>query len=120
MPVYALVVDKGGHKMPTAKTAAGGTIVGHIGPNRTLRIDGESMKGITEAIGNFLDRPLIDETGLQGLFDFKLTFAESLDIDPTAPTIFTALRERLGLRLEAKRGEVLVYLIERVEKPTEN
>ena len=40
---------------------------------------------ITEAIGNFLDRPLIDETGLQGPFDFQLIFTEKLDLDPDRP-----------------------------------
>jgi uncharacterized protein (TIGR03435 family) len=120
MPVYALVVDEGGHKLTPAKTASGRTLVGHSNGNRTLRIDGHSMKGITEAIGNFLDRPLIDETGLQGPFDFQLTFTEKLDSDSTAPTIFKAVREQLGLRLEAKRGQVATYVIEKLERPSEN
>ena len=120
MPVYALVVDQGGHKLTPARTTSGGTHVGHSNGNRTLRIEGHSMKGITEAIGNFLDRPLIDETGLQGLFDFQLTFTEKSDSDPAAPTIFTAVREQLGLRLEAKRAQVATYVIEKLERPSEN
>jgi uncharacterized protein (TIGR03435 family) len=120
MPVYALVVDQGGHKLTPARTTSGGTHVGHSNGNRTLRIEGHSMKGITEAIGNFLDRPLIDETGLQGPFDFQLTFTEKLDSDSTAPTIFKAVREQLGLRLEAKRGQVATYVIEKLERPSEN
>jgi len=120
MPVYVLVVDEGGHKLTPAKTASERTLVGRSNGNRTLRIDGHSMKGITEAIGNFLDRPLIDETGLQGPFDFQLTFTEKMDSDSTAPTIFKAVREQLGLRLEAKRGQVATYVIEKLERPSEN
>jgi uncharacterized protein (TIGR03435 family) len=120
MPVYALVVDKGGHKLTPAKTESGGTRVGSSNGNWTLRIDGHSMKGITEAIGAFLDRPLIDETGLQGPFDFQLTFTEKADSDPTAPTIFTAVRDQLGLRLEAKSAQIANYVIEKLERPSEN
>jgi uncharacterized protein (TIGR03435 family) len=120
MPVYSLVVDEGGHKLTPARIASGRTLTGGSNGNRTLQIEGHSMKLITESIGVFLDRPLIDETGLQGPFDFQLTFTEKSDSDPTAPSIFKAIREQLGLRLEAKRGQVATYVIEKLERPSEN
>jgi uncharacterized protein (TIGR03435 family) len=61
---------------------------------------------------------VLDETGLSGLFDFKLTWSDSLDAD--APSIFTAVREQLGLKLEAKKGQAGIYAIEKVEKPSGN
>jgi uncharacterized protein (TIGR03435 family) len=84
-----------------------------------MNSEGFSSKGIAENF-SFLDRPVLDETGLSGLFDFKLTWSDSLDADATAPSIFTAVREQLGLKLEAKKGQVGIYVIEKVEKPSGN
>jgi uncharacterized protein (TIGR03435 family) len=76
---------------------------------------------------------VVDQTGLAGNFDVDLTWtpdqlrppspvgAPALPpIDPNGPSIFTALQEQLGLKLDAQRGLVDVLVIDRVEKPTEN
>ena len=83
------------------------------------------------------DRPLIDETGVQGLFDIEsegwvplrprpgaapgtTPSAEDLAYaDPIIPTLFTIF-ERLGLKMEARKAPVETFVIEHVEKPTEN
>ena len=69
-----------------------------------------------------VDRPVIDQTGLTGMFGFTLMFS-SFDTVPQVsddPSIFTALREQLGLKLEPARGPVEVLVIDSVERPTPN
>jgi uncharacterized protein (TIGR03435 family) len=81
---------------------------------------------ITEFIARVLrtlDRPVIDVTGLTGRFNIHLEFAstDSLDTgDASAPSIFTALQEQLGLKLSAATGPVEVHVIDHVERPSEN
>jgi uncharacterized protein (TIGR03435 family) len=71
-------------------------------------------------------RPVsLDNTGLVGRFAMRLTFAEHLPERPDAPagdrpTIFTALQEQLGLKLEPTRSTADVLVIDHVERPTEN
>jgi uncharacterized protein (TIGR03435 family) len=84
----------------------------------------------------FVNRVVVDRTGLQGGFDFDLTYtpdqmpqgrgdpppgAPALPpIDPNGPSIFTALQEQLGLKLESTKAPVDVLVIDRVEHPTED
>jgi uncharacterized protein (TIGR03435 family) len=69
-----------------------------------------------------LDRPIIDKTGLQGLYSVKLTFYNSPNPpgpdDP--PSVFTALQEQLGLKLEPVTVDGRVLVIDHLERPTEN
>lgn len=69
-----------------------------------------------------IDRPVIDRTGIQGNFAFALKFAPAgaANADPERPELVTALREQLGLKLEATRAPVEVLVIDSVEKPTPN
>src|SRR5262249_44754853 len=84
-----------------------------------------------------VDRPVIDKTGLKGLFEIKLEWTPGAEappspfgpnlngpppppLDDSAPTIFTAIQEQLGLRLEGARGPVDVIVIDSAEKPSDN
>jgi uncharacterized protein (TIGR03435 family) len=79
-----------------------------------------------------LGRPVIDKTGLSGLYDIDLHWTPDQmprnlppgiqlpPVDPNGPSIFTAVQEQLGLRLESTTGPVDSLVIERVEKPSEN
>jgi uncharacterized protein (TIGR03435 family) len=77
-----------------------------------------------------LGRPVIDETRLDGQYDFKLQWDPTDSASTATPdatsnrlaglSIVTALREQLGLRLIAKKGPVQVFVIERIERPSEN
>jgi uncharacterized protein (TIGR03435 family) len=82
-----------------------------------------------------LDRPVIDKTGITGRFNFRIEFApdeatpffHSAGVDPTVapaepagPSIFTALQQQLGLKLERATGPVDLLIIDHVEKPSEN
>jgi uncharacterized protein (TIGR03435 family) len=72
-------------------------------------------------IARFVDRPVVDQTGLAGPYDWRLRWGGDGSPDQSLPTtIFTALQEQLGLRLEPARGSVQVVVIDHVERPTEN
>jgi uncharacterized protein (TIGR03435 family) len=71
----------------------------------------------------FLQTPVVDATGMTGLWNYALAFSETPSAgtaEVTAPPLATALREQLGLRLEPKRGPVEVLIIDSVQQPTEN
>jgi len=82
-------------------------------------------------LSGFLDRPVIDKTGLGDFYNFELHYTPELPpgiskdqippgTDLDGPTIFTALKEQLGLKLEALKGPVDIYVIDHAEKPSEN
>jgi uncharacterized protein (TIGR03435 family) len=95
----------------------------------TITAVGGSMPSLASTLGQFVNRSVVDRTGLSGLFDFELKWtpdtppvvppdAPPLNIDPNGPSIFTALQEQLGLKLESTRGPVDVVVIDRVQRPT--
>jgi uncharacterized protein (TIGR03435 family) len=91
---------------------------------------GSSMSQLAESLSPRLGRPIVDRTRLSGGFDFELVFAVEPGMlpdgvtpppsDPDKPSIFTALEEQLGLKLQADRTLVEVLVIDRVTRPTEN
>lgn len=104
-----------------------------MGPGSQLTAGGMSMPALARMLAVPVGRLVEDRTGLVGGFDFDLEFT----IDPTlsgipagapppapananAPSVFTALEEQLGLKLQADRAPVEVLVIDRVERPTEN
>jgi len=100
------------------------------GTNWTLEGAGVSVgKLVITLARSGLDRPVVDKTGLSGGFDLHLKWAAepppgnpepgTMD-DPAGLSIFTALKEQLGLRLESTKGPVDVLVIDHVEKPSEN
>ena len=102
-----------------------------IGPG-TLSAGGISLSQLANNISNFVQRTVVDKTGLSGSVDVDLTWTPDQipqgvappgapplpPIDPNGPSIFTAVQEQLGLKLESQRGPVDVLVIDRVEPPT--
>ena len=94
----------------------------------TMELNGESLSELMRALVTETRRPVIDDTGLRGTFDGTLTFVpEPLPGFPPAPgsapegvSVFTALQELFGLKLEPGRGSVSVLVIESADRPTEN
>ena len=70
------------------------------------------MADLAAALSEELDRPVIDKTGFTGAIDVQLKW--------TPESIFTAVQEQLGLRLESQKGPVEMLIVEHIEKPTEN
>jgi bla regulator protein BlaR1 len=124
MPVYALVVRKNGPKIHAVKDDDGGTQVDG-GDGHQISVRNLSMEGLVQILSRRqqTDRPVLDRTGLKGVFNFTLDFAtdDAASADGTAgPSIFTAVQEQLGLKLEATKGPVEIIVIDHVEKPSDN
>ncbi len=98
---------------------------------------GTTMARLAELLSGRVGRTVVDRTGLAGFYEFDLSYAPSPGdagvggplppgvpappaIDPNAPSIFTALQEQLGLKLDAERGPIQVTVIDRIERPTED
>lgn len=130
MPVHALTIAKGGHKMKPAKTGTGTFRV----ERGVLWSEGVHMDFFKSALPSILGRPILDETGLTGPFAFRCEWTpdapEPRLEDPLPPfqrlatqadgAALTALREQLGLRVVAKKGPVETIVIEKAERPSEN
>ena len=69
-------------------------------------------------LGNTVERVVVDRTGLQGAFDVEIDW--SADASSDKPSIFTAVQEQLGLKLDFERNPVDVVVIDHVERPTED
>ena len=128
LPIYALIPAKGGHKLsPTADANLGRPKLG-VRTGQLTAIS-TTTKMLVETLSSLVGRPVINETGLDGQYDFMIEWtpdsavqaAPDQPINATGgPSLFTALTEQLGLRLEARKGPVPVYVIEKIEKPSEN
>jgi uncharacterized protein (TIGR03435 family) len=150
MPVYVLRLARtdatlGPHlrRSTTDCTGRGSTVVaGRVqcgimvsqGPGSgSLRGGGATIDNFVRLLGDFLDRPLNDDTGLAGAFDLELQFTAERSSTPGAPvpgglppaaspddvpSLFTALPEQMGLKLDAQRGRADVWVIDDVSQPT--
>jgi uncharacterized protein (TIGR03435 family) len=138
-PVYALVVGKNGSKLKESEVKAGERRRMMRMGRSELNAEGVAIDMLTNTLSNVLGRPVIDRTGLKGNYDFKLQWTPDpgqsggpfggppppgADAppppDPNGPSIFTAVQEQLGLRLESQKGPVDLIVIDRVEKLSEN
>jgi uncharacterized protein (TIGR03435 family) len=126
LPVYELVAAKSGPKLHKAEP---GGHTGMKGENGSFVFEGTSMPQFAEDLATLsqVDRPVLDRTGIPGVFDFNLKFGESNDemkralIAGDGASIFTLIQEQLGLKLEARKGPVEMLVIDHVERvPTEN
>lgn len=123
MAVYALTVVKSGNKLATGDSAVFPSLNASINAEGHVTAKSASVKMLAGLLSSLLDRPVIDETGLDGIYDFKLDWTPDLDSGPQSDagvSIFTALSEQLGLRLESKKAPAPVYVIEKIEKPSDN
>jgi uncharacterized protein (TIGR03435 family) len=125
IPVYALVVTKNGPKLKEATDDGPSNADG--GDNGELIFSRVTMDILAGVLAASVDRPVVDETGLKGKYNFALAWAERKrkggpmeSASPDAPSVFTALQESLGLKLEPRRAPVEIFVIDHVERPTEN
>jgi uncharacterized protein (TIGR03435 family) len=137
LPIYALTLAKGALKVAKLDRApqegdgdfraGGGHLIGQ----------GVSMSDLASMLSGIMGRPVRDTTGVSGIFDVKLDWtpesfrSRSLDPDrrdehglpppdPNGPSIFTAMQEQLGLKLESKKGPVEMLVIVSAERPSAN
>jgi uncharacterized protein (TIGR03435 family) len=125
--VYALMVAKEGPKL--TKSKGDPNVLGDENDNMhsgqiTQTISNMSMTDFTLIMQFFTDRPVVDQTGLAGKWDFKWTWTQDesrVSLDANAPPgMFTAIQEQLGLKLEAKKAPADVFVIDHIERPSAN
>ncbi len=164
-PIYHLVVGKNGHKLhkseiqsvepppkegqPGDPPAPAHSATGALGSARATGAMVRFGRGMVNAemapvselasmLAQQLGRPVVDKTGLEGFFDFKLEWTPDETMrgiglpgenagheggqpaDSSGPTIFSALQEQLGLRLESQKGPVEIIVIDHIDKASEN
>ena len=125
-----------GGPLPGPGGPAGGCMM-MIGPGR-FEMGGQSLSTFANSLASQLGRPVLDETGLAGAYDLKLSYMPDVGgrglppgapppgapelppIDPNAPSLPTALQEQLGLKLEPAKGPVEMIVIDSIEQPTED
>jgi uncharacterized protein (TIGR03435 family) len=111
------------------------------GTDLTFDVHGVSLDEFSKMLDGVMDRPVVDKTGVAGKFDFGVEFAPDETIptalrifrradshdgpaatpsDPIGPSIFTALQEQLGLKLQPAKGPGVRLVIDNVERPSEN
>ncbi len=117
MPVYGLVVAKGGPKLEASTNNTGIS----TGPGLLLCSD-SSMDDLASLLSGSMDRMVLDQTKLTGSYTFKLKWTpdESANPNPDLPGIFTAIQEQLGLKLTPTKGPVETLIIDHIEKPSDN
>jgi uncharacterized protein (TIGR03435 family) len=123
---FALVVMKNGPKFKEAKPSdvdpEHAHILGH----------GDSITSLVRILPQIVGRPVVDKTGLTGTYDFELRYApqqnspsplpeaNSSEAQSDLPSIYIALQEQLGLKLEPAKGPVEFLVIDHAERPSEN
>jgi bla regulator protein BlaR1 len=146
MSLYQLVVAKNGPKLQKSDKDCAESLTachGFSGNPTRYAGTGVDMSDLALLLSSYSERPVLDGTNIQGLFDIKLQwnpFAAGAqpagDDGPRAPgaesregprpdiaslpTLFTALEQQVGLKLESRKGPVEIWVIDRVERPTEN
>jgi uncharacterized protein (TIGR03435 family) len=146
LPMYELVVAKCGVKMQASKPDPPAADGGELRGNHSLFMHGRGhlestgmgMPGLVRVLSGQLGRTVVDKTGLPGNYDYKLDWTpddtasqmmkggnpaagdNAAPPDAAGPTLFTALEEQLGLKLEATKGPVDVIVIDELQQPTAN
>jgi uncharacterized protein (TIGR03435 family) len=127
MPVFALTVAKGGPKLTLNTSDPNGLRrqqVRAANGQRREEFTNTSMKELALLMLVEVDRPVVDQTGLQGKYDFKLSFTNDESRAPTdgsaPPGLFTAIQEQLGLKLKPVKAQTDVLVVDAVEHPSAN
>ncbi len=83
-----------------------------------IQAGGIPMWQLANRLTEFVGRTVIDRTGLEGFYDWQLLFSPPRSDDQSGGSIFTALQEQMGLKLESTRAPVEVWVVDHVERPT--
>jgi uncharacterized protein (TIGR03435 family) len=128
LPRYLLVVGKGGPKLKEVK--ADGEPDVSVRGRKLINGHRAPVSQLVEVLSWLMGRAVVDQTGLAGVYDFKLEWspddlqaAEPGSVSTTAESgtsIFGAMQEQLGLKLDPQKGPVQMLMVEKAEKATEN
>jgi uncharacterized protein (TIGR03435 family) len=130
-PIYALVIAKGGPKLQASSAELSVPVI-QKKANGGFVYKGTPLSSLTLILSQEVGRTVIDKTGLTGQYDFSLEYergrpgrggpdgTEPAPIPDSLPSVFTALQEQLGLKLESQRGPVEFIVVDHAEKPSAN
>ncbi|HUA82663.1 MAG TPA: TIGR03435 family protein [Bryobacteraceae bacterium] len=125
-PVYALILGKGGPKLHETSDEGGKPSLRQSGHSFTFT--NAAMSNLVGVLSQVTGRKVLDRTGLRGQYDFTLSYApdrggaggEGSNVSPAADSfpesVFTALREQLGLNLEAQKGQVEFIVVDHLDR----
>jgi len=127
LSVYAITVGKSGPKL----TKSADDLIGlpsqdaeQHGTELAMKFKNMSMTDFGFCMQFFLDRPIVDQTGLAGKYDFSLKWSfdetEASSNPNAAPGLFTAIQEQDGLKLDAVKAQADVIVVDHVERPSAN
>ena len=127
--VYALEIARGGPKFQASKDV--GDPYFRVFQRRQITAQRAPLEYLLEALSFVLGRPAIDQTGLTGVYDYKLEWTpdeiqvasdenNARPADENVPSLTSALQEQLGLRLVSRKGPVEIIVVDRAEKATAN
>lgn len=130
MPVYALVIAKKGPLLTKAAKPDGATGTSASRDQLTAKnvTMNDLVRTMTQEFSGELGRVVVDRTGIQGKYDVSLKWSPEMasgDADngtalDKGPSLFTAIQEQLGLKLESSKGPVEVLVIDHIEEPLGN
>jgi len=129
MSVYMLEADKGESKLQPAKHPDR-PVMFRVFQRRQITAENAPLENLTGALAWLLGRPVLDRTGLEGSFDYKLEWSPDEmqlrsqeappETDGNAPSLAVALQQQVGLRLVSRKGPVDLILVEKAERPKAN
>jgi uncharacterized protein (TIGR03435 family) len=131
LPIYILVFARGEGRLgpQLTRSTVDCTIVRGCGVNTStgatgtvIKMTGNPLSGLVDELATAVDRTVVDRTGLSGAFDLELRFRRETLLGGASsandPSIFTAVQEQLGLKLESSHGPVNVLVIDRIDRPS--
>lgn len=120
LPVFALIPAKGGSKLHQATTNGNLVDEGY----GKFNAHGIPIAVLAEELAKQTGRVVFDKTGVQGRYDVALTWSPTDDASSatisSSPSIFVALQEQLGLKLESQKGPVQILVVDHIERPSPN
>jgi uncharacterized protein (TIGR03435 family) len=120
IPAYALMVGKHGPKLKESSDDAKFSAGVEMRPSGRMTNKKTTMIQFAGFLSVYADRPVIDRSGLEGYYDFTLEWNLNDDPQSAAPSLFTAVQDQLGLKLEPAAAPVEVWVIDHANRPTVN
>lgn len=124
IPVFALVIAKGGVKFKESSEPEFSGNHGVSGRNQFVQFKRATIDQLVVEINGNTDRPVLDKTGLTGLYDMRLEATPKFRMDRETQdgdlSIIDALPAQLGLRLEPQKATIEMIVVDHIEKPSPN
>lgn len=119
---YLLIAANGGPKLKKSEADSGSrtNITNYNSGKVSIEAAKISMAHLAVVLDGLLKQPVVDGSGVRGDYDLKLEYDSGLNADSPVPSLFTALQQQLGLRLQARKAPVEMIVVENVSKPSEN